>query len=142
MAQGDEGVFAALVLGRGQAVEQAGVAELDEVEAGSLVAEGGVLGETAVGVVLGAEGEVHGAAEDEVELLAKDEALGGAFSDGGNEEAGLTFFRVGGVADVGEVEEGDVEQVEDGVVAVGGVVGDGEVGGGEEPVGIGAGGRR
>ncbi len=129
------------------AILQGGEVGVEEVVADAVVAEGAVLGEAAQRVVDGADGEVGGAAEDEVELFADGEALGAGVLAGagvaefGNEEAGLALLIVDRMGDVGEEEQRQAEQLEGGVGGLGLAAVEGDLAGEELPVGVRAEGR-
>ena len=116
---------------------------VEEVVAEAAVAEGAVLGEAAQGVVDGADGEVGGAAEDEVELLADGDALGAGVGAGagvaelGDQEAGLALLVVDGMGDVGEEEDGHAEEFEGGLGGLGLAAVEGDLAGEEVPVRVG-----
>ena len=66
-----------------------------------------------------ADGEVGGAAEGDVELLADDPALGAGLAEDGDQDAALALLGVDGVRGVGEEEEREAEEMEDGVAGAG-----------------------
>ena len=141
LAEGGGDVLAALVgvdaARRGEAaVLQGGEVGLEEVFVETLGAEGGGLGPSAEGVVLQAEGEVGGAAEGDVDLLADDPALGAGLAEDRDQDAGLALLGVDGVRGVGEEEERHAEEVEDGVAGAGLVRVERKMAGGKQPVGM------